>query len=173
MRAVGGRHVHRGAVVQPPPSSEYFVVETPEPPSLAESVTVTAGVLPTGRCVVRGDRRGVVDEDAGDGRRDGLVAGDVGDDDVQVVGAVGGAGGVPGRGHGAYGPALRETSYCTVATPEPPASPVVELSVVLPRSGVPGLPMVAAGAVLSTRRLVTGVPYVTLPATSVATVRKS
>ena len=57
--------------------------------------------------------------------------------------------------------------------PEPPLSAVVEVSVTVVRSGVPGLPIVAVGGVLSIRRFVTGAPYATFPATSVATVRKS
>ena len=51
-----------------------------------------------------------------------------------------------------------QASYWTLERPEPPASPVVELSVTVERSGEPGLPMIAVGGVLSIRRFATGVP---------------
>jgi hypothetical protein len=63
--------------------------------------------------------------------------------------------------------------YVTVSMPEPP-SPVLEVSVTVPRTGLPGSTMVADGAVLSMRRFATIDGDVSvLPATSVATVRKS
>ena len=53
------------------------------------------------------------------------------------------------------------------------ASALVEASVTVPRSGVPGLVIVAVGAKLSMWRLVTTVEAPVLPAASVATVRTS
>jgi hypothetical protein len=52
-------------------------------------------------------------------------------------------------------------------------SPVVEASVIVPSSGVPGSVSVTVGAVLSTRRLKTGADGAVLPAPSVAVVRRS
>ena len=61
----------------------------------------------------------------------------------------------------------------TVARPEPP-SLVLDVSETMPRTGFPGLCIVADGAVLSMRRLATTLGEGSaLPATSVATVRKS
>ena len=44
-------------------------------------------------------------------------------------------------------------SYLTVLTPLPAPSPLVEASVIVPRSAAPGSVIVTVGAVLSTRRL--------------------
>ena len=61
-----------------------------------------------------------------------------------------------------------------MAIPEPPVSLVFEVSVTVPPTGLPGLSMVALGAVLSMRRLATIVGELSgVPATSVATERKS
>jgi hypothetical protein len=70
-------------------------------------------------------------------------------------------------------PPFGATSYVTVSMPEPP-SLVFDVSATVPRTGLPGLTIVAPGAVLSMRRLArtTGEASL-LPATSVATVRKS
>ena len=58
--------------------------------------------------------------------------------------------------------------------PDPPLSLALEVSVTAPLTGLPGLSMVALGGVLSTRRLPVTVGEVsTLPATSVATERRS
>src|SRR5216683_7651629 len=58
--------------------------------------------------------------------------------------------------------------------PEPPASLVLEVSVTGPPTGLPGLSIVALGAVLSMRRLATSAGAVSsFPAVSVATERKS
>src|SRR6476660_8340552 len=60
-----------------------------------------------------------------------------------------------------------------VSTPDPP-SLVLEVRPTVPRTGSPGLCIVADGAVLSMRRLATTLGEAsTLPALSVATVRKS
>src|SRR3954468_4224292 len=57
--------------------------------------------------------------------------------------------------------------------PEPP-SLVLDVSATVPRTGLPGLSMVAPGAVLSIRRLATTTGEVSaVPATSVAPLRKS
>ena len=72
-----------------------------------------------------------------------------------------------------HAPAPSLYSYVTEPTPLPLPSPVVEASVIVPFSAVPGSVIVTVGAVLSTRRLKTGAEIVWLPATSVATVRRS
>ena len=59
-----------------------------------------------------------------------------------------------------------------VLSPEP-ASLAVEVSVSVPESGLPGLSIVADGAVLSTRRLMTGDEFVVVPAPFVTTTRRS
>jgi len=71
-------------------------------------------------------------------------------------------------------PLCGASSYATVAMPEPPASLVLEVSVTGPPTGLPGLSIVALGAVLSIRRLATTVGLASaFPAVSVATERKS
>ena len=58
--------------------------------------------------------------------------------------------------------------------PEPPVSLVVDVSVTGPPTGLPGLSIVALGAVLSMRRLATPAGEASaFPAVSVATERKS
>src|SRR6059036_636810 len=58
--------------------------------------------------------------------------------------------------------------------PEPPVSLVLEVSVAGPPTGLPGLSIVALGAVLSMRRLATTAGAASaFPAVSVATERKS
>ena len=70
-------------------------------------------------------------------------------------------------------PPFGASSYVTVSMPEPP-SLVFDVSATVPRMGFPGLSIVALGAVLSIRRLATTTGVTSLlPATSVATVRKS
>ena len=67
-------------------------------------------------------------------------------------------------------------SYMTADTPEatggPGGSSTTELRLTAPRRFAPGSFSEAVGAVLSIRRGPTAAPSVTLPATSVATVRK-
>ena len=67
-------------------------------------------------------------------------------------------------------------SYMTTETPEatggPGGSSTTELRLTAPRRFAPGSFSEAVGGVLSIRRGPTGAPSVTLPATSVATVRK-
>ena len=71
-------------------------------------------------------------------------------------------------------PPFGASSYETVATPEPPVSFVFEVRVTVPPTGLPGLTIVALGAVLSMRRLATTVGDASpFPAVSVATERKS
>jgi hypothetical protein len=59
-----------------------------------------------------------------------------------------------------------------VLMPEPP-SLVADVSETVPPRSAPGSFMVALGGVLSTRRFATGAEFVTLPALSVATARRS
>ncbi len=61
----------------------------------------------------------------------------------------------------------------TLATPEPPVSVPVALTVTVPLSGVPGSVMPAVGAVLSTRRLVTAAEVAEPPASFWTRARKS
>jgi hypothetical protein len=70
-------------------------------------------------------------------------------------------------------PPCGASSYVTVSMPEPP-SLVFEVRATVPRTGFPGLSIVAVGAVLSMRRFATTLGETsTFPAVSVATVRKS
>jgi hypothetical protein len=70
-------------------------------------------------------------------------------------------------------PPCGASSYRTVSIPEPP-SLVFDVSVTVPRTGSPGLCIVADGAVLSIRRFATTDGEAsTFPALSVAIVRKS
>ena len=59
------------------------------------------------------------------------------------------------------------------ATPEPPVSVEVPSKLYVPVIGDPGFVIVAAGAVLSTRRFVTVEELVVFPALSVETARRS
>ena len=73
-------------------------------------------------------------------------------------------------------PPFVEYSYATLAMPDafaPPASLVFELRPTAPRRYAPGSISDAFGAVLSTRRPVTGADAAWFPATSCATVRRS
>jgi hypothetical protein len=70
-------------------------------------------------------------------------------------------------------PVCGASSYVTVSIPEPP-SLVFDVRPTVPRTGLPGLCIVADGVVLSMRRLATTLGEASaFPATSVATVRKS
>ena len=73
---------------QPPPSTEYCVFATPEPPSLGLRATVVAPDCQPAGALFEVSGRRVVDAPAGDDGRRGRVARDVGDDDPQVVDAV-------------------------------------------------------------------------------------
>jgi hypothetical protein len=68
-------------------------------------------------------------------------------------------------------PPLGRRSYVVLLTPEP-ASLVVEVSVIVPRTVAASEPIVADGAVLSIRRPVTAL-VVWFPALSVTTTRRS
>ena len=68
---------------------------------------------------------------------------------------------------------MGETWNFSEATPDPPVSVEVPSNVFEPVIGEPGFVMVAVGAVLSTRRLVTTVELVELVALSVETARRS
>ena len=74
----------------------------------------------------------------------------------------------------AKAPLCGASSKPTLATPEPPPSPVLDVSVTEPCTGLPGLCIVTLGGVLSIRRAVTAAGAASaFPATSVEIERKS
>src|SRR5512133_3080128 len=154
----------------------YSVTLTPEPPSLAVSVTVTgldcqplgalsvvAGFVLSARLVTAAEVVMLPAASVATTCRSTLPSATAAELKVAPVDCQ-----LP--------PPLVEYSYATVTTPEafePPGSPVEDVRLTAPRRYGPGLLMVAVGTVLSTRRSVTGVAAAWFPATSYATVWKS